>query len=139
VIPAEPRYARLFTIEEANALLPVIRPRVERMIEAIGRVRTDLDAASRERNSPPEALQRLEESGLPAEIRDLIEEITSHGCLVNGPDAGLVDFPCLFAGEIVLLCWRPGEDSVAHYHRVPDGFAGRRPLIDDRHDSGPVQ
>ena len=39
-------------------------------------------------------------------MKPLIEEITSHGCLVNGPDTGLVDFPCLFGGEIVLLCWR---------------------------------
>ncbi len=57
------------------------------------------------------------------------------GCLVNGPEAGLVDFPCLLGGEIVLLCWKYGEPLVAHWHRIPDGFAGRRPLLDSSEEA----
>jgi len=43
-------------------------------------------------------------------------------------DEGLVDFPALRHGETVLLCWMLGEDHVAHWHTIEDGFAGRRPL-----------
>ncbi|HEU4401020.1 MAG TPA: DUF2203 domain-containing protein, partial [Candidatus Polarisedimenticolia bacterium] len=63
-------------------------------------------------------------------VKTLIERIHSRGCLVNGPEAGLVDFPCLYNNEIVFLCWKYGESRVGHWHRIPDGFAGRRPLLE---------
>jgi hypothetical protein len=47
---------------------------------------------------------------------------------VKNLDEGLVDFPALRHGETVLLCWKLGEDEIAYWHRVEDGFAGRRPL-----------
>jgi hypothetical protein len=47
---------------------------------------------------------------------------------VKDIDEGLVDFPALRHGETVLLCWMLGEDHVAHWHTIEDGFAGRRPL-----------
>ena len=43
-------------------------------------------------------------------------------------DSGLIDFPARHHGETVLLCWQLGEDEIAWWHRVEDGFAGRRPL-----------
>jgi hypothetical protein len=58
----------------------------------------------------------------------LVDEITSHGAQVKDLDSGLVDFPALHRGETVLLCWQVGEDEIAWWHRVDDGFAGRRPL-----------
>jgi len=45
---------------------------------------------------------------------------------VKDLDAGLVDFPAVRGGERVLLCWRVGEDEVAWWHGLEDGFAGRR-------------
>ena len=41
---------------------------------------------------------------------------------------GLIDFPAELDGEIVYLCWQFGEPEVAFWHRIEDGFAGRRPL-----------
>ena len=77
---------------------------------------------------------RDEERGITRElferVRAILERIHARGCLVNGPEAGLVDFPCLYGNEIVFLCWKYGEPRVAHWHRIPDGFAGRRPLLD---------
>jgi hypothetical protein len=57
-----------------------------------------------------------------------VDEITSHGAQVKDLDSGLIDFPTLHHGETVLLCWQLGEDEIAWWHRVEDGFAGRRPL-----------
>ena len=31
-------------------------------------------------------------------------------------------------GELVELCWKLGEDAVGSWHRIGEGFAGRRPL-----------
>ncbi|MBI2359144.1 MAG: DUF2203 domain-containing protein [Deltaproteobacteria bacterium] len=82
----------------------------------------------------PDLMERLQQDDSIAraiqEVRGLVEEIDSYGCLCKGIERGLVDFPCLLGGEIVFLCWRYGEESVNHWHRVEDGFAGRRPLLD---------
>ena len=50
------------------------------------------------------------------------------GLLVKDLDEGLVDFPALRGDEEVLLCWRLGEEEVAFWHTLGDGFAGRKPL-----------
>jgi len=62
------------------------------------------------------------------ELARTIDEIAGHGAEVKDIDDGLIDFPALRGGETVLLCWRLGEDEIAYWHTVEDGFAGRRPL-----------
>ena len=56
------------------------------------------------------------------------ERLQRLGVLVKDLDRGLVDFPALREGEEVLLCWQVGEDEIAHWHGVDEGFAGRKPL-----------
>jgi hypothetical protein len=41
---------------------------------------------------------------------------------------GLVDFPAEIEGEPAYLCWQYGEKEVAFWHRIEDGFGGRKPL-----------
>ena len=48
--------------------------------------------------------------------------------MVKDLDVGLVDFPTLFRGEEVYLCWRMDEDDIDYWHGVHEGFAGRRPI-----------
>jgi hypothetical protein len=50
------------------------------------------------------------------------------GVVVKDLDAGLVDFPAERDGRAVFLCWQLGEDEVAFWHGVEEGFAGRKPL-----------
>ena len=61
-------------------------------------------------------------------LAKLVDEIAGHGAEVKDLDSGLIDFPALRKGETVLLCWQLGEDEIAFWHRIDDGFAGRRPL-----------
>jgi hypothetical protein len=129
---------RTFTPEEANDLLAEVRPLVERMVER----RADLLAA-RARQAEvaaqvggngggmdprvPATLAEAAteaESGLHAAVRGLLEL----GVQVKDPDSGLVDFPSEREGEPVLLCWQLGEERVAFWHGLEDGFAGRQPL-----------
>ena len=63
-----------------------------------------------------------------AEIVRCVAELQELGLLVKDLDEGLVDFPALRGGEEVLLCWRLGEEEVAFWHTLEDGFAGRKPL-----------
>ena len=48
--------------------------------------------------------------------------------LVTVVVARLVDFPAVRGEEVVLLCWHVGEDEVAYWHGLEEGFAGRKPL-----------
>jgi hypothetical protein len=134
---ASMHFARLFTVEEANALLPVLRPLVERILENIRRLKLKSEIVIRQEQLDPEApnlMDRLQRDGeiarLIGQLKGCVEEIHSHGCMCKGVEQGLVDFPCLLGSEVVFLCWQFGEPTVSHWHRVDDGFAGRRPLLD---------
>jgi hypothetical protein len=130
-------YPRLFTVEEANELLPVLKPVMERVSQRIELLRGRSRNAIRRDELDPESgdfmhkLQRDEGVAQAIkELQELVQEIHDLGCICKGVEEGLVDFPCFLGEEIVYLCWRYGEESVSHWHRVEDGFAGRRPLLD---------
>lgn len=65
---------------------------------------------------------------IASQLRDLLNAIQECGCLVKDLDTGLLDFPTLFQGEEVYLCWKLGETSIGFWHRVSDGVRGRRPI-----------
>jgi len=129
---------RHFTPEEANEELEHVRPLVEQLVA------TRLEhAAALERQEELERKIRGNGGGIPpaelaaatAEVdavarrlARLVDEITSHGAQVKDLDSGLVDFPAFHDGETVLLCWQLGEEEIGWWHRVGDGFEGRRPL-----------
>jgi hypothetical protein len=129
---------RHFTPEEANAELEHVRPLVAQLVAT-----RQEHTAALERQEELEGKIRGNGGGIPpAELAQataevdavarrlarLVDEITSHGAQVKDLDSGLVDFPALYHGETVLLCWQLGEDEIAWWHRLDDGFAGRRPL-----------
>jgi hypothetical protein len=128
---------RLFTLEEANSLLPRLRPLVGRLQGQATRIRQEVTRVQQETGLAPddpalprEIEQRRDLAALVADAQDLIDEIQREGAVVNGPEQGLVDFPAMLNGELVFLCWQNPEPRVAHWHRIEDGFAGRRPLLD---------
>jgi hypothetical protein len=134
---------RLFTVDEANGLLPELRPLVGRILDHLETLREQSETVIRdERLSPssPELMKSLQQNAAIArliqEVKCLVDEINDYGCICKGIEEGLVDFPCLLGGEIVLLCWRFGEETVGHWHRVEDGFAGRKPLLDSEEEGG---
>ena len=61
-------------------------------------------------------------------VKDALAEIDATGVQVKDLDIGLLDFPCKVDGQIVLLCWKLGEESIAHWHDPAEGFAGRKPI-----------
>lgn len=134
---------RLFTVDEANALLPELRPLVERVMAHLESLKEKSEVVIREERlspSSPELMKSLQQNAAIAsliqEVKCMVEEINAHGCICKGIEEGLVDFPCLLGGEIVFLCWRLGEESVSYWHRIEDGFAGRKPLLDSDEGNG---
>ena len=130
-------FPRLFTVDEANALLPTLRPLIEQILENIRRLKSKSELVIRKEELDPEApnlMERLREDGeiarLIGQVQGWVEEIHSYGCMCKGVEQGLIDFPCLLGAEVVFLCWQIGESNVSHWHRIEEGFAGRRPLLD---------
>ena len=129
---------RHFTPEEANALLEQVRPLAEALVghrralveAAARRARLSAHIAGNGGDFDPgevrEEADRLEEEA--AALARVLERLTSLGVQVKDLDRGLVDFPALHRGEEVLLCWQVGEDEVAYWHGLDEGFAGRKPL-----------
>ena len=61
-------------------------------------------------------------------LKEALEEIQEYGCVVKDLDIGLIDFPTLFRGEEVYLCWKLGESAIRFWHGVQEGFRGRKPI-----------
>ena len=132
-----PGSQRLFTVDEANAMLPIVRPLVEQVLENIRRLKQASETIIRKEQLDPEApdlMNRLRENGeitrLVTQVKEWVEAINGHGCICKGVEQGLIDFPCMLGSEVVFLCWQLGEPTVRFWHRIEDGFAGRRPLLD---------
>jgi hypothetical protein len=129
---------RYFTPEEANRLLERVRPVAESLV-AHRRAFT-VAAARRARLSqrisgnggdfdPQEPSELDEQLEREAEaVARAVDRLQRLGVLVKDLDRGLVDFPALRGDEEVLLCWQVGEDEVAWWHGVEEGFAGRKRL-----------
>ena len=130
---------RYFTPDEANALLPEVREATEALVEH----RRALSEATLKRAELASQIAGNGGDFDPQEPRDLEEELEREsgavgeavgrlerlGVLVKDLDRGLVDFPALrSSGEEVLLCWQVGEDEIAFWHGLEEGFAGRKPL-----------
>ena len=124
---------KIFTVEEANALLPTAREIVGRARRAYSRV-----AASQEAAKAAAEKARLGGGGIVggsvyvAALSELAEHagrLEALGVQLKDYGRGLIDFPCLREGRVVLLCWQLGEgDRLEWWHEVEAGFAGRQPL-----------
>ncbi len=130
-----PRY---FTPDEANQELLEIRPLVEELVahrreqQRLEATRFELAAkiagngGGIDANVLAEAEQAEQRERV--EVARCVNAIHGRGAIVKDVDEGLVDFPALRQGEEILLCWRLGEDEVAHWHGLEEGFAGRKQL-----------
>lgn len=134
-----PRY---FTLAEARAALPVVGRSIreavhakmryleaEKAIQDLGQ-RILMMGGIHVDTADAEAWKTQRDSNAQT-LKTAMERIENLGVLVKDLDTGLVDFPTLFRGEEVYLCWRMDESDIDHWHGVSEGFAGRKPI--DKH------
>lgn len=131
---------RHFTPEEANRALHVVRPLTERLVmrrQELVHVQGELKhvhvkVAGNGGGLDPESVGRAQAAAEEAlaEVEEAIAALDKVGVQVKDLDRGLIDFPALHpeSGDVVLLCWHLGEDDVAFWHDLEEGFAGRKPL-----------
>lgn len=131
--------ARRFTLAEAQSLIP----RVDRLLREAVSLKSQYQEAEQEMQA---IMQRVTLMGGMMVDRDgvidtrnrrdetrsklgtAIEQVQEVGCVVKDLDIGLIDFPTLFRDEEVYLCWKLGEDKIAFWHGVDEGFRGRKAI-----------
>lgn len=130
---------KTFTVGEAQTLLPVLEAllvrareqglransihnelqQLSQRIHLAGGMHVDVVSVARQRGERDKAAQLA---------KDTLAEIEEIGVTVQDLGEGLLDFPCQVEGEVVLLCWKLGEPSIAHWHTAEEDADARRPL-----------
>ena len=130
---------KTFTLDEAQNLLPLAESLLNRTLEArqaAAELEEELSAVTRSIiaqggmriDVANVQRRRVTFEALVQRAKDSLEELDAIGVQVKDLDTGLLDFPCILEGETVLLCWRRGEERIAFWHRMDDGFRGRQPI-----------
>ena len=128
---------RLFTVDEANALLPMLTPVLEEIRAVYLRIhdaaRTVAEFEARaggnghgehtEVFAPENDLRSIHQ-----ELSERVEYLHAMGVELKDVENGVVDFPTRVGDRLVLLCWRLGEKEIGFWHDPESGFAGRTPL-----------
>ncbi|HEY7209599.1 MAG TPA: DUF2203 domain-containing protein [Bryobacteraceae bacterium] len=130
---------RFFHLLEAERLLP----EVEGILRSLIGLKEDLDRTGGELDvlmtriavaggmlPPRERIGKLRErkEAIARGLRTCLQKLEETGCLLKDADTGLIDFPTLYRGREVYLCWKLGESGIQFWHQVEDGYRGRRPI-----------
>lgn len=124
---------KLFTIQEANALLPSVRVILAKIQRAHRRLTQYRDEARKAAEAAEQGgggiAQGVAYALVLTELTSEMSELDTLGVQLKDFERGLIDFPSLRDGRVVLLCWQLGEgDELEWWHDVDAGFAGRTPL-----------
>jgi hypothetical protein len=131
-------HRKYFTVEQANAMLPLVRAIVKDLADLsrdvidrrdrlahllAGHNGQSADVYSEELVQIEE---ELEKDG--RRLREYVEELVKLGLEPKNGQEGLVDFPTLIDGREAYLCWKLDEPEVLYWHELDAGFAGRQSL-----------
>ena len=126
---------RLFTAADANSALVLVRKIVQDIVLQHHRLLALRDRRLELVNSVgnTELLEHLhaQMERITEALNELHGELAEVGCVLKDWATGLVDFPAVYQGRRVWLCWRLGEPAITHWHETHDGFSGRRPVGPD--------
>ncbi len=131
---------RKFTLAEAQDLLPVLESLLRKamqgksLVEAVdaelqelagrifhlGGARVDIVSLARRKAGREQALKS---------VKECLAEIQATGVQVKDLDMGLLDFPSLVGDKEILLCWKLGEEKIAHWHGTDEGYIFRKPIV----------
>ncbi len=140
--------SHVFTLEEANALVPRLNALIGAQMQRRTEIEQSLERLAERLGSVPETIH-LDDSD-PADVRELKRDLVARvdayqsawheiedlGAVLKDARLGLLDFYGQVDGQRVWLCWKYGEDAVRHYHGLDEGFSGRKriePTMRSRH------
>jgi hypothetical protein len=121
------RFKRHYTVDEARALLPLVREWLQRLTsfrEALARHEGPMErllAAGHEVGGKPVVGWLTAFAG----INGVLKEFQRREIQIKDPDRGLIDFPAFHQGREVFLCWEQGEEDIEFWHELDTGYGGR--------------
>lgn len=132
---------KMFTVAEANSTLPLVRAIVQDITELAHALRDRHERLTRAKpgdrlrlsDAHDEELRQVQaelERG-QEKMDEYVRELGQLGVELKDYFTGLIDFPSMMNGRPIYLCWRLGEATVAHWHELDAGFAGRQKLVPD--------
>lgn len=138
--------SRYFSLQEAERLLPeverALRDAISQKAEYqaaegdLNRATQRIRMAGGSRVSPgPFLALRARKDAASTALNAAIERVSELGAQIKDLDIGLIDFPTRYQGREVLLCWKLGEERIAFWHGVDEGFRGRKPIDDEFHEN----
>ncbi len=133
--------SRLFSVEEANGLIPEVRTILHQLrkdqstIEELEKLQAveELSWLSEDGTVSPaaekalQALQQKIEAATQA-LKKGLGKFDTLGVQLKGLEEGLVDFFTARGDDVVFLCWKDGEEKISYWHDLETGFTGRQPL-----------
>lgn len=123
---------KLFTIAEANEMLSIVRPKLERLkrlSKRLAELRGQASAAASVSGSGGGMRGGSIYVSALFDIGQIATELGEVGIQLKDHERGLIDFPCHRDGRVVLLCWQLGErEEIEWWHEPEAGFAGRQRL-----------
>jgi hypothetical protein len=122
---------RLFTVSEANSLIPRLKVILQEVADEWTRIRDlqpEIQKAREKAQFDGHSPFGAEYVQSASHLMFLIQQIKEMGVVLKDIDKGLCDFPYMRQGRVVYLCWRLGEEAIEYWHDVESGFAGREPL-----------
>jgi len=157
ILQKRPMQRRIFTVEEANATLPLVRAIMTDLVQLSREVserrqrlsllmgdKPSEKAPSGKATSGKKGTKKSIESNDPyrdelvqiekdlesdnRQLREYVDELRAIGTVPKGGPEGLVDFPAMIDGHKVYLCWKLDEPKVMYYHEIEEGFAGRQAI-----------
>lgn len=124
---------KLFSVDEANELLPSLRRRLSAVQRHHRRLVSFQDAARHAAEGANFGGGGMADGPiyvtLVSDFLGMVSEIEAFGVQIKDYARGLIDFPSLRDEQVVLLCWQLGEgDQIEWWHETEAGFAGRQKL-----------
>jgi hypothetical protein len=130
---------RVYSVDEANATLPEVRRLVQRIVEVMPelpelheavrikelRFRRD-GSGETEQEELAQAVAALRSAEMTVAVAE--RDLSARDITIKDRNIGLIDFIGERDGEMVELCWRLGEEQVANWHHIGEGYPGRKPL-----------
>ena len=132
------RNQRLYTVDQANAVVQHVRPwllELQQLVGQLDQVNAQLEGIGMQARANGRAIESEELMAHIARLteaaRAIIENLIELGIEIKDPRRGLIDFHSLRAGRVVYLCWQLGEGKIAYWHELDAGFAGRQPMDEE--------
>lgn len=112
---------KLYSLEEANKMIPVVAEKLSDMQDLVGELHRLQNTMELEHPTGIEALNLMQEIRfLAVSVQESSADLNSMGAFVKNLEAGIVDFPSQLGAEVIRLCWQQGQEEIQYYCRIND-------------------